>query len=58
MTQSNNPGQCPTGVLTRDEYYLQLFLKWTGNGVESMVAGMKLADDLAVNILPTTQGNY
>ena len=45
-------------VLTRDEYYLQLFSKWTGNGVESMVAAMKLADDLAVNILPTTQGNY
>ena len=58
VTQSNNPGQCPIGVLTRDEYYLQLFSKWTGNGVESMVAGMKLADDLAVNILPTTQGNY
>ena len=56
--QSNNPAQCPKGVLTRDEYYLQLFSKWTGNSVDSMVAGMKLADDLNVNILPTTQASW
>ena len=56
--QSNNPGQCPRGVLTREEYYLQLFSKWTGNSVDSMVAGLNLADDLNKNILLTSQTSW